>query len=237
MKIAFVVQRYGKEVMGGSELHCRQVAERLAGIGHDCTVFTTTAKDYVTWKNEYPEGSTLLNGVAIQRYDVDKEREIESFNSFSDRIFFNPHTHEDEIEWMDQQGPTSSRLLEAIADQQSKHDLFIFFTYLYYNTYWGLKRVSGKKALVPTAHDEPALHLEIMRDVFSAPDAFVFNTLAEKTMLAKNFSFEGKYSDIVGVGVESPRRNIPQVLVPSTGWSHLLSCTPDGSNPEKAAAS
>ncbi len=191
--------------MGGSELHCRQVAERLAGTGHDCTVFTTTAKDYVSWKNEYPEGSTLLNGVAIQRYDVEKEREIDAFNSFSDQIFFNPRTHEDEIEWMDQQGPNSLRLLEAIADQQSRHDLFIFFTYLYYNTYWGLKRVSGKKALVPTAHDEPALRLGIMREVFSAPDAFVFNTLAEKTMLTKHFSFEGKYSDIVGVGVEIPK--------------------------------
>ena len=206
MKIAFVVQRYGKEVMGGSELHCRQVAERLVATGHDCTIFTTTAKDYVTWRNEYPEGNTLLNGVAVQRYDVEKIREIDSFNSFSDQVFFNPHSHEDEIEWMDQQGPRSKRLLDAIQDQQDQHDLFIFFTYLYYNTYWGLKMVSGKKVLVPTAHDEPALHLGIMQEVFSAPDAFVFNTVAEKDMLSQHFSFEGKYSDVVGVGVEIPER-------------------------------
>lgn len=209
MKIAFVVQRYGKEVMGGSELHCRQVAERLVDAGHDCVVFTTTAKDYVTWKNEYPEGRTLLNGVSILRFDVDKERDIDSFNDFSDQIFFNAHTREEEIEWMERQGPNSTRLLEAIAERQSDFDIFIFFTYLYFNTYWGLKRVSGKKALVPTAHDEPALHLEIMGEVFSAPDAFVFNTEAEKKMLSTHFSFNGKYSDVVGVGVEIPQSKYP----------------------------
>jgi len=195
--------------MGGSELHCRQIAERLVATGQECTVFTTTAKDYVTWRNEYAEGNSLLNGVVVQRYDVEKVREIDSFNSFSDQIFFNPHSHEDEIEWMDQQGPSSKRLLDAIQDQQDKHDLFIFFTYLYYNTYWGMKRVSGKKVLVPTAHDEPALHLGIMHEVFSAPDAFVFNTEAEKDMLSQNFSFEGKYSDVVGVGVEIPESRNP----------------------------
>jgi glycosyltransferase involved in cell wall biosynthesis len=204
MKIAFVVQRYGKEVMGGSELHCRQVAERLVAAGHDCTVFTTTAKDYVTWKNEYPEGESLLQGVVIQRYNVAKEREIESFNAFSDKIFFNPHTQKDELEWMDRQGPCSPALMEAVQARQNDFDIFIFFTYLYYNTYWGLKRVSGTKALVPTAHDEPALHLEIMREVFSAPDAFVFNTEAEKQMLSERFTFTDKYSDVVGVGVEIP---------------------------------
>jgi len=204
MKVAFVVQRYGKEVMGGSELHCRLVAERLTATGHDCTVYTTTAKEYVTWKNEYPPGETILNGVSIKRFRVDKERDIDSFNKYSDWIFANKHSHKHEIEWMDRQGPCCPDLLEAIGKEEQDYDLFVFFTYLYYNTYWGLKKVKGKKALVPTAHDEPALYLDIMQEVFSAPQAFVFNTDAEKTMLKRQFSFKGKYSDVVGVGVDIP---------------------------------
>jgi len=203
-KIAFVVQRYGKEVMGGSELHCRQVAERLAAAGFACTVYTTTARDYVTWKNEYPAGESVLDGVTVKRYPVDRERDIRAFNAYSDWIFFNDHSRDDEVEWMRRQGPESPSLIKAIGSAETDHDLFVFFTYLYYNSFWGLQEVKGRKILVPTAHDEPALRLGIMKDVFAAPSAFMFNTESERDMLGRHFSFEGKYGDIVGVGVDIP---------------------------------
>jgi glycosyltransferase involved in cell wall biosynthesis len=204
-RIAFVVQRYGKEVMGGSELHCRLVAERLAQAGYDVTVYTTTARDYITWKNEYPEGETILDNVVVRRFRVNKPRDIESFNRFSDRVFNNPHGPDEEREWMERQGPFSTALLDALRSESGNHDLFIFFTYLYYNTYWGLKAVPREKAiLVPTAHDEPPLRLEMMKEVFDIPRAFIFNTESERDMLGRYFSFAGKYGDIVGVGVDLP---------------------------------
>ena len=44
----------------------------------------------------------------------------------------------------------------------------------------------------------------MMKDVFSLPRAFVFNTDAEREMLGRYFPFEGKYGDVVGVGVDVP---------------------------------
>jgi glycosyltransferase involved in cell wall biosynthesis len=211
-RIAFVVQRYGLEVMGGSELHCRLVAERLVQAGHTCTIYTSAAKDYVTWRNEYPAGEDMLNGVLVKRYAVERERDITAFNSYSDSIFFKPHTPEDEILWMEQQGPLSPALIRAIGREGTDHDHIIFFTYLYYNTFWGLRAVAGRKTLVPTAHDEPAIRLGIMREVFERPDAFMFNTESEKAMLGRYFSFEGKYQETVGVGVDLPVKVDPDTF-------------------------
>ena len=60
MKLAFVVQRYGADIAGGSEMHCRQLAERFSS-RHDITVITTCARDYVTWENAYPPGTSMEN--------------------------------------------------------------------------------------------------------------------------------------------------------------------------------
>lgn len=53
-KICCVVQRYGMEVNGGAELHCRQISERLTPF-YDVEVLTTKAIDYMSWKDEYSE--------------------------------------------------------------------------------------------------------------------------------------------------------------------------------------
>ena len=66
MKLAFIVQRYGREILGGSETLARQLAERLAR-RHEITVLTTTALDYITWKNHYEPGETKERGVRVRR--------------------------------------------------------------------------------------------------------------------------------------------------------------------------
>mgnify|MGYP000430469302 CR=1 FL=1 len=173
MKIAFVIQRYGSEILGGSEYHCRLIAERLAE-RHDVDVLTTCARDYITWKNEYPEGVDRVRGVTVRRFANARERDIEDFNRYSDWIFHHAHSRADEIDWLQRQGPWCPALVEYLERHHASYDVLIFFTYLYAPTVLGLHVAPSRSLLVPTAHDEPAIHLELYRDVFSLPAAIAY---------------------------------------------------------------
>ena len=186
MKIAFIVQRYGTEILGGSEYHCRLIAEKMA-LRHDVEVLTTCAQDYLTWKNEYPEGADRVRGVTVRRFANAQTRDIQSFNRYSDWIFNNPHTQADEMEWLQRQGPWCPALLEYLEQHALKYEILIFFTYLYAPTVLGIAIAPGRSILVPTAHDEPAIHLDLYRDVFSLPAGVAYNTDAERAFLRSTF--------------------------------------------------
>ena len=201
MKIAFIVQRYGREILGGSETLARQLAERLAR-RHEITVLTTTAKDYITWKNEYEAGEDKLRGVRVHRFPVEGERDIEEFNRFSEAIYKEKPTHEQELEWLDRQGPVTPELIEFLKTEHERFDLLLFFTYLYYPTYYGLQVAPEKSVLLPTAHDEPPLRLGIFKEMFQLPSSFLFNTEAEELLVLDRFPVHKKMRETVGVGVD-----------------------------------
>jgi glycosyltransferase involved in cell wall biosynthesis len=205
LKIAFVVQRYGLEVNGGAEFHCRLVAEHLSKY-FEVEVLTTCAVDYKTWKNDYPAGTESLNGVLVRRFPVDYERDLLKFNTFSEKIFGNIHTYEDEIEWMKLQGPYSTKLLNYIKNKKDNYTYFIFFTYLYCSTFLGLPMVKEKALLVPTAHDEPPIYLSIFKSLFKQPSRVIYNTEEEKNFIISKFQVADIPYDIVGVGIDIPNK-------------------------------
>ena len=200
MKIAFIVQRYGAEILGGSEYHCRLIAERLAS-QHHVEVLTTCAQDYITWKNDYPEGEDRIRGVTVRRFANDQLRDLASFNEYSDWIFHNDHSHKDEEEWLKQQGPWCPNLLEYLEQHHRTYDALIFFTYLYAPTVLGLRVAPDRSILVPTAHDEPAIRLGVYRDVFASPAGIAYNTPVERGFLNRLFSINTKVEETVGCGV------------------------------------
>lgn len=205
MKLAFVIQRYGAEVLGGSEQLCRLVAERLA-TQHEVEVLTTCARDYVTWKNEYPEGSDRVKGVTIRRFASTRTRDIESFNTYSDWIYNNPHSRADEMEWLKQQGPWCPALTDYLRRQHQQYDVLIFFTYLYATTVTGLEVNPGRSILVSTAHDEPAIYLDIFKDVFTKPAAIFYLTDAERQFVQQQFPDRPLLEELVGVGIDLPQQ-------------------------------
>src|SRR5262245_49996416 len=205
MKIAFIVQRYGSEVLGGSEHLCRLVAERLAA-HHDVEVLTTCARDYVTWKNEYPEGSDRIRGVTVRRFATARTRDLDSFNKYSDWIFANQHTRNDEMEWLKQQGPWCPALIDHLRRQHQQYDILIFFTYLYATTVLGTEVSPGRSILVPTAHDEPAIKLEVFKDLFTRVAALCYLTESEMQFVRRQFPDRPLLEELIGVGVDIPQQ-------------------------------
>jgi glycosyltransferase involved in cell wall biosynthesis len=204
VRIAFIVQRYGTEILGGSEYHCRLIAERLAP-RHQVEVLTTCAQDYVSWKNEYPEGADRIRGVTVRRFANARTRDIDAFNRYSEWIFTHPHTPDDETEWLRQQGPWCPALLEYLERHHHQYDVLIFFTYLYAPTVLGMKVAPHKSILVPTAHDEPAIHLDIYRDLLGLPAAIAYNTEVERRFLTTHFPIRAIAEETVGCGVDLPQ--------------------------------
>ncbi len=203
MKIAFVVQRYGLEISGGAELHCRWIAEHMKKY-FQVEVLTTKAFDYITWKDHYRQDQEEINGLQVKRFPVARPRNPERFGRIQDFVFHNEHRLEDELKWLEEEGPLSPALIQYINQHQNDYDYFIFFSYRYYHSYWGIRTVPGKSILVPTAEHDPVVHLRIFKELFCLPRAFIYNSLEERQMIQSVSQNQNIPGDVVGVGIEIP---------------------------------
>ena len=205
MKLAIVVQRYGADINGGAELHARYIAEHLAAHAQ-VVVLTTCARDYVTWHDDYPAGAQTVNGIPIQRFPVDRERDVKLFAARSERVFEQEHSYLDELKWLDAEGPTSAALIRHIKENRPKVDYFFFFSYRYYHAYHGVRAAAGKAVLVPTAERDHAIGLNIFQPIFRGVRALMYNSPEERRMIqtaARNGDVPGV---VVGIGSEIPPR-------------------------------
>jgi|GEM_PF-2085584 len=205
MKIAFVVPRYGLEIVGGAEYHARQVAEHLKE-DHEIEVLTTCAKDYHTWKNEYKSGTESINGIFVRRFKNTKVRDINRHRWIEERVFYSYHDKHNEINWVKSQGPYSKELIKYIENNKNLYDCFIFFTFRYYPSYYGIQLVGYKSLLAPLAENDPALDLQITKEMFESSKGIVYNTPEERKLVLTKGGFreEEKIWDIVGCGIEMP---------------------------------
>lgn len=202
MRIAIVVQRYGNDIVGGAETHARLVAEHMKKY-HDIEILTTCAKDYTTWRNEYKSGNDSVNGITVRRFKNKKERG-KGHSKIEDNVFYNSHDINDEISWIDEQGPYCIDLIEYIKNNEDNYDCFIFFTFRYYPSYYGIKTVGYKSFIAPLAEDDPALNLTTTKDIFENVKGIIYNAPEERELIVKkvNFKEEDKIWDIVGCGIE-----------------------------------
>jgi glycosyltransferase involved in cell wall biosynthesis len=203
LRLAFVIQRYGLEVNGGAELHCRWLAERLAR-RHQVEVFATRALDYLEWKNHYPKGTAVVNGIPVHRHTVKRTRNARVFASLSNLCFHETHTRDEELAWVRENGPYAPELVKAVAAARERFDRFFFYCYRYYQSFHGVPLVPERAILVPTAEEDPAIHLEVMKPLFRAPRGLLYLTPEEQALVEDASSNQALPSVVIGSGINLP---------------------------------
>ncbi len=203
MRLAIVVQRYGTEITGGAELHARLVAERLAA-RHEVTVLTTCASDYVTWRNDYPRGLSVVDGIPVFRFPVRRARNPIRFGRLQQQVFHRQHSERAARAWMDAQGPYTPRMRNWIRRHRNDFDYFICFSYRYWTTYHALRETAGRGILVPTAEPDPAVEMSLFRDNFRQARAIMYNSHEERAMIETHAGNQDVPNVVVGVGIVEP---------------------------------
>ncbi len=200
MKVAIVVQRYGERIAGGAEYHARLIAEHMAKYW-EVEVLTSDAVEYIHWKRGKFPAHEKINGIPVRRFRVKRQRDPVRFAMAQRVVERKEHTEQDEIRWVEEQGPYMPSLIEYLEEKRQAYDLFIFFSYRYYHCFFGIPKVKDKALLVPTAEHDPVLYFNISRRLFRQVKGFLFNSIEEK-MLIEGIHGVKKPSVVVGVGIK-----------------------------------
>ena len=201
-KIAFVIQRYGADIVGGSESYCRQIATRLSEY-YDVEILTSKAKDPATWRDEYDADIEEVDGLTVRRFSVEHEQQITP--AVRSQCIDNPKkTLEDGYVWIEKLGPYCPSLIDYLGEHIDEYDTLVLMTYLYYPTVTASLRFGHKALMIPTAHDEADIYQPIYQEAFRSLSGIYFLTPEERAFFEDNFDVDDvRLSDgNGGVGVD-----------------------------------
>ena len=207
-----LVQRYGKQVNGGAELHCRLVAEALAK-RHEVEVLSSCALDYISWENHFPPGVEQVGPVTLRRFRVKQPRDERRFGLISQEVFSHPTPIAKQMLWLKEQGPFMPELVDFLKAQHQRWDLLVTFSFRYYHSYNCVRLFPQKSILVPTAEPAEAVRLGIFRSTFTSPRVILYNTPEEQNLIQKAHHNTSVPGIVIGVGIENRRPvNVDEVL-------------------------
>lgn len=203
-RIAFVNQRYGKEVNGGSEYYTMLMAQKLKE-HYEVEVLTSKALTYEKWEDYYKEDVEDIDGVRVRRFSVKRKR-----SRILQRLLkiliarFGRNTLKMTEAWNKILGPYVPELVKYIREHKDEYDAFIFVTYMYYPAVFGMREAAEKAIFVPTAHDEYCIYFKLYEETFRLPRKIVFLTPEERDFVHALFHNEKTDSDVIGVGIDPP---------------------------------
>ena len=143
-----VTPRFGEKILGGAEMHARQLAERLAGAGHAVDVLTTCALDHYTWKNSLPAGVEQHGQLRVRRFPVDQRDK--GIHGELERAIVSGYrlSREEERLWM-RHGVASMAMEDHLAAAGPGFDAVIAAPYLWGTTYFASEACPERFAVIP----------------------------------------------------------------------------------------
>jgi glycosyltransferase involved in cell wall biosynthesis len=94
--------------------------------------------------------------------------------------------------------------MDYVERHHSNYDILVLFTYLYAPTVMAARIAPAKTVLVPFAHDEPAIKLDIFRELFTRVGGIAWNTESERRFANSLFDLRPIVEDVIGCGVDLP---------------------------------
>lgn len=213
MRLACVVHRFGADIAGGSEGHCRVIAERLAE-HHDVTILTTTARDHVSWRNEHEAGRSELGRLHVERFPVVRQRGMRAFADISETVFSGHASADVQTEWFRQNGPEVPALVEYLRAHAARYDWILFWSFRYYQSFFGLPVVADRAVLLPTAEEDPAIRIGVLGRYFALPAGMIYLTPEEQTLVERRIDGRVPPSCIIGSGLDAPPPHDAAPLAP-----------------------
>lgn len=234
-KILIITARFLEHASGGAEKLAYDYASILSE-SNDVTVCTSSAKDYVSWKNEFPVGETKENSIRILRFPVTQTRKMPKMNQILSRCLEKGDSVSDKDQWefLKEQGPYCPDLINYVAKEQNSYDIAILIGYLYYPVVASIPKLKIPFVIVPTFHDEPPFRLPMYRKTYSHQYVYSFNAPEEMSVYeaytkqkASSYFLIGTYINDSFVNAELSNQNSNQLITigriePAKGYPELF---------------
>ena len=221
--IAFVVVRYGLNINGGAEYHCRMLAERLTN-DYNVEVLTTCVDNYRTGENLEFKEKEIINKVIVRRFKTNPTHpELENFykkkakpayklrrflykcHFLAIASYFFPIWHfkeKEELEALGSQVFHSPALFNFIKENKDNYKAIIPITIDYSHVYYTTLYAPEKTIVIPTRHYHKTAFRSTLTQVFTKAAYIAFNTTAEQKLARKIFGMHMAPHSIVSVGIE-----------------------------------
>lgn len=198
-KIAFAVQRYGKEVSGGAEFQCRELAKNLSDL-YDVEILTSCALNIYPWDNYYEEGVENLEGICVRRFKVKKKQDMAVLSSLYHDMIMDKLEYPNQ--YFEEYGPYCPELMDYIREHYKEYQAVIFYTYGTYISSLGLQSGLDNGIFIPTLHEDISIRSLSYKKIFEAAKAFVFNTYEEQDILHRVYDNLNKKEMVTCMGMD-----------------------------------